>query len=207
MLFSLCSSLPFSVVQRKRDEKDVHQVLHKRSSHWAGLRTSQQKVKYLTWEKNLHAFCFSPYTDEIRVKVIDKNKKEGSKKEVWVTYIQDPGNLVSLILLPIQVIGTTSINVWSLIEQPNMEYRLQPFILKVVNYDLISFFRNTKHTLIVFDLFWINSFKKLSFRAGQLAHRPDRPICLPSRSCPPNTWKSTETTQLFFQSCLPRLEN
>ena len=30
------------------------------------------------------------------------------------------------------MIGTTSINVWSLIEQPNMEYRLQPFILKVV---------------------------------------------------------------------------
>ena len=41
-----------------------------------------------------------------------------------------------------QVIGTTSINVWSLIEQPNMEYRLQPFILKVV-LEMVAFFGPT----------------------------------------------------------------
>lgn len=50
----------------------------------------------------------SPYTDEIRINVVDKNAK--SKKK--------------------QVVGTTSIRVWSLIEQPGMEYPMQPFILK-----------------------------------------------------------------------------
>ena len=82
--FSFLLIVAFPVVQRKRDEEDIHQVLHKRSSHRAGLRTSQQKVKYFTTrrKKTIYMFGFSPYTDEIRVKVIDKNKKEGSKKEV-----------------------------------------------------------------------------------------------------------------------------
>ena len=70
------------VVQRKRNEEDLHQVLHKRSSHRAGLRPSQQKVRCIS-RKAIYLYAlFSPYTDEIRVKVIDKNKKEGSKKEV-----------------------------------------------------------------------------------------------------------------------------
>jgi len=78
-----------------------------------GKETRKTFTKYYTndpvIEQGFVLLSRNPYTDEIRVKVIDKNKKEGSKKEV---------------------IGTTSINVWSLIEQPNMEYRLQPFILK-----------------------------------------------------------------------------
>ena len=83
VIFRLCSLLPFLVVQRKRDEEDVHQVLHKRSSHRAGLRPSEQKVSIVFKEKPFIFYAwFSPYTDEIRVKVIDKNKKEGSKKEV-----------------------------------------------------------------------------------------------------------------------------
>jgi len=49
----------------------------------------------------------SPYTDEIRINVIDTAKKKSE-----------------------EVIGTTSIRVWSLIDQPDMEYPLQPFLLK-----------------------------------------------------------------------------
>ena len=54
-LISLIVTNP--VVQRKGNEKDVHQVLHKRSSHRAGLCTSQQKVKYFTREEKRQLTC------------------------------------------------------------------------------------------------------------------------------------------------------
>ena len=55
--FSFLLIVAFPVVQRKRNEKDVHQVLHKRSSHRAGLRTSQQKVKYFLGEEKRQLTC------------------------------------------------------------------------------------------------------------------------------------------------------
>jgi len=73
-------------------------------------KSQQSWPKYFTndpiIEQGFVMLIRAPYTDELRIEVIDT----ASKKD--------------------EVIGTCSIRIWSLIEQPGMEYSLQPWLLK-----------------------------------------------------------------------------
>jgi len=73
-------------------------------------KSQQSWPKYYTHEPIIEQgfvmLIKAPYTDELRIDVIDT----ASKKD--------------------EVIGTCTIRIWSLIEQPGMEYSLQPWLLK-----------------------------------------------------------------------------
>eukprot|EP00092_Neocalanus_flemingeri_P021078 GFUD01022838.1.p1 GENE.GFUD01022838.1~~GFUD01022838.1.p1 ORF type:complete len:586 (+),score=158.29 GFUD01022838.1:255-1760(+) len=73
-------------------------------------KSQQSWPKYFTnepiIEQGFVMLTKAPYTDELRIDVIDT----ASKKD--------------------EVIGTCNIRIWTLIEQPGMEYSLQPWLLK-----------------------------------------------------------------------------
>ena len=144
--------------------------------------SQESKVFHIKRKQAIHIYGSALTPTRSEWKWSTRTRRKAQRKRLVFPY------WTVLILLFPQVIGTTSINVWSLIEQPNMEYRLQPFILKVVRDG--CFFRTHLRTA-----------GPIPFYPGELSDCPDCPLSIPPRSCSSNTrWlRSLHDHPLIFQ--------